>query len=339
MTYKNGDVYIGDYKNDKRNGKGVSRFNNGSFYKGDYTDDNMHGYGMYHFTYTGDVYTGEFENNNMHGKGTMTYKNGDVYEGEWKDGNQNGKGKMTYINGNVYDGEWKNGKQHGYGKMTYSNGDVYEGVWKDDKPYPIEFTISNTKYDECLEKTAFDPIEGDVNVGDFMNEDNGNLVFKLGNSFFGINKEQMRPIYKNSDETVYCCKKIGTIRRENIDIDNPFFNMNKIGIISGIVNHDYITKILGDTKNQLYEVVRTEQECIATATGQMLGRLTGEMMVGADHCQEKSDKVIYEIQIIKKETRTRKTFKKRSRKNNSKKSKSKSKSKKSKKRIFISSSL
>jgi NAD-dependent DNA ligase len=44
-----------------------------------------------------------------------------------------------------------------------------------------------------------------------------------------------------------------------------------------------------------------------------------------------------EIQIIKRETRVGKTFKKRSRKNNSKKSKSKSI--KSKKRIFISSSL
>ena len=80
-----------------------------------------------------------------------------------------------------------------------------------------------------------------------------------------------------------------------------------------------------------------EQNCIASATGQMLGSLSGEMFLGADHCQEKSDKVIYEIQIIKRETRTRKTFKKRSRKNNSKKSKSK-KSKR-KKRIFISSSL
>ena len=64
----------------------------------------------------------------------------------------------------------------------------------------------------------------------------------------------------------------------------------------------------------------------------MLGR--NPSAVSADHCQARSDKAIYEIQIIKEETRGGKTFKKRSRKNNSKKSKSKSK-----KRIFISSSL
>ena len=333
MTYKNGDVYEGEWKNGKKHGYGIITYSNGTEYEGEWKNGKMNGQGKL-TSLNGTLYQGEWENDIINGKGKLTY-NGTEYEGEWKNGKRDGQGKMTYKNGDVYEGEWKNDEQNGYGKMTYSNGDVYEGVWKDDKPYPIEFTISNTNYHECLEKTAYDLIEGDVNVGDFINDDNGNLVFKLGDSFFGINKEQIRPIYENSDETVYCCKKIGTIRRENIDIDNPFFNMNKIGIISGIVNHDYITKILGDTKNQLYEVVRTEQKCIATATGQMLGSLSGEMFLGADHCQARSDKVIYEIQIIKRETRGGKTFKKRSRKNNYKKSKSK----KSKKRIFISSSL
>jgi hypothetical protein len=178
-----------------------------------------------------------------------------------------------------------------------------------------------------------------VKVGEFINEDKGNLVFKINESFFGINKEQMRPIYENNDETVYGCFKIGTSlipRRENVDMENPYFNLNKIGIPSGIVKHEYIKKILHDDKNKLYEIVKTEQKCVASTTGQMLGR--NPNAVSADHCQARSDKVIYEIQIIKEEikeeTRTRKTFKKRSRKNNSKKSKSKNK-----KGIFTSSSL
>ena len=360
MTYKNGDVYEGEWKDDERHGngkiiygiggqyngdwfmdvrhgKGELIFNNGkAIYNGEWNDDKQNGKGKFKMS-DGSTYEGDFKDGMMHGQGKKIYSNGCVYIGDYKNHTVEGKGVFSCPNGEVYEGDYKQGKRHGQGKMTYSNGEVYEGVWKDDKPYNIEFTISNAKYGECLKETAIEPIEGEVNVGKFIEEDKGNLVFKLKESFFGINKEQIRPIYENTNEIVYCCKKIGTIRRENIDIDNPFFNMNKIGIISGIVNRDYITKILGDTTNQLYEVVKTDQKCVATATGQMLGRLTGDMLMGADHCQARSDKAIYEIQIIKEETRTRKTFKKRSRKNNSKKSKSKSK--KSKKRIFISSSL
>jgi len=307
-------------------------------------------------------YEGELFRSRIHGVtmcegvGKMKYKNGDVYFGIWHMDKRNGNGTMRYSNGDVYEGYWVDDKKNGQGKMTYSNGEVYEGEWHNDEPYrpqgisnargvdnsnTIELKNSKTNYKNCLKKEATEPIEGEVNVGKFIDEDKGNLVFKLNESFFAINKEQMRPIYENNDETVYCCKEIGTSivpRRENVDMDNPYFNMNKIGIISGIVNRDYITKILGDTTNQLYELVRTEHKCVASTTGQMLG--TNPNAVSADHCQARSDKAIYELQIIKEEIKqekkSRKTFKKRSRKNNSKKSKSKNKNKKG---IFISSSL
>lgn len=285
------------------------------------------------------------------GVGKMKYKNGDVYLGSWHLDERNGNGSMRYSNGDVYDGQWVDDKRNGQGKMTYSNGEVYEGEWKNDEPYrqlgisntrevdnsnTIELGISNAKYADCLGKTAFEPIEGEVEVGKFMNEDKSNLVFKLGESFYGINKAQIKLIYENDDEIVYCCKEIGTSivpRRENVDMDNPYFNMNKIGVISGIVKRDYIIKILGDTTNQLYELVRTEQKCVASTTGQMLGR--NPMAVSADHCQARSDKVIYEIQIIKEETGSSiepltppsaiggKKYKKSSRKNKTKKNKTK----------------
>jgi hypothetical protein len=338
LTFITGESYEGEWKNGRMNGRGVYRYENGDVYEGEMKKDERNGQGK--MTYkNGDVLEGEWKKDEKRGQGKMTYHNGDVYEGEMKKDKRNGQGKMTYKNGDVYEGEWKKDARHGQGTMTYSNGDVYEGNWKNDKPYNIEFTISKINYGECLKETAFEPIEGEVNVGEFINEDKGNLVFKINESFFGINKEQMRPIYENNDETVYGCFKIGTSivpRRENVDIENPYFNLNKIGIPSGIVKHDYITKILHDNTNQLYEIVKTEHKYEASTTGQLLGR--NPNAVSADHCQARSDKVIYEIQIIKEEikeeTRTRKTFKKRSRKNNSKKSKSKNK-----KGIFTSSSL
>ena len=322
MSYSNGTEYEGEWKNNVKSGKGKRTFSNGDVYEGEWKNDIMNGQGR--LTYTnGAVYEGEWKNDIMNGKGKLAY-NGSEYEGEWKNGKRHGQGKMTYSNGTVYEGEWKNDDLNGQGKMTYSNGDVYDGEWKDGKPYITELNISNTNYAECLGKTAFEPIEGDVNIGAFINDDKGNLVFKLGESFYGINKEQIRPIYKNSGETVYCCKNVDTSivpRRENVDIDNPYFNLNKIGVISGIVKRNYITKILGDTTNKLYEIVKTEQKCVAITTGQMLG--PNPNAVSADHCQAKSDKVIYEIQIIKEETRGGEKYKKSSRKNKTKKNKTK----------------
>ena len=328
MTYSNGDVYEGEWKKGKRDGQGKKTYKNGDVSEGEWKDDIMNGQGKMSYK-NGGVYEGQWRYGRKNGQGKLTSIDGNVYDGEWKDDIMKGQGKMSYNNGDVYEGQWKNGLKNGQGKMTYSNGDVYEGEWKNGKPYrqqgisnTIDLTISNTKYAKCLGKTAFEPIEGDVNVEVFI-KDKGNLVFKLGeDSFYGINKAQIRPIYENNDETVYCCKEIGKSivpRRENVDMDNPYFNMNKIGIPSGIVKRGYITKILGDTTNKLYELVNTEQKCVATTTGQMLGN--NPIAVSADHCQEKSNKTVYELKIIKQETMDGEKYKKSSRKNKTKKSK------------------
>ena len=40
MYYNNGDRYEGDFRNDKREGKGIFYFNNGDRQMGDYYNDN-----------------------------------------------------------------------------------------------------------------------------------------------------------------------------------------------------------------------------------------------------------------------------------------------------------
>lgn len=340
--YERYDRYYGSWKNGKREGYGEMSYRNYNdseimdLYQGKWKDDKKEGngrmvsYTKYYETLPETIIIqGEWKDDLENGIGKIMLQNGDYYETTWEDGEPDSEGKLriTIETGDIYEGEvhnyegqWKPELPNGKGKMIYADGSVYDGEWKNGKHYTIELniSISNTKYAECLGKTAFEPIEGEVNVGVFI-KDEGNLVFKVGDSFYGINKEQIRPIYKNS-ETVYCCKNVDTSvvpRRENVDIDNPYFNMNKIGIISGIVKRDYITKILDDDKNKLYELVRTEQKCTASTTGQMLGN--NPTAVSADHCQARSDKVIYEIQIIKQETIGGEKYKKSSRKNKTKK--------------------
>jgi hypothetical protein len=127
-----GDIYEGEWKNDKMNGQGKFTFTNGDVYDGEWKNGLKSGKGKFTFT-NGDVYDGEWKNDKMNGQGLYTSANGHVYKGEWKDDNFHGRGKNTYANGHVYDGEWKNDEKDGQGVMTYANGDVYDGEWKDNK--------------------------------------------------------------------------------------------------------------------------------------------------------------------------------------------------------------
>ena len=59
---KNGIKYVGDYKNDKRNGMFLVTYKNGSKYEG------------------------LFKNDKKHGQGTATFPNGKIIKGIWKNG-------------------------------------------------------------------------------------------------------------------------------------------------------------------------------------------------------------------------------------------------------------
>jgi len=90
-TFPSGNKYVGEYKNDKRNGQGT-----------------------FTFPKSGNKYVGEFKNGRFHGQGTFTFsKSGNKYIGEFKNDKRNGQGAFTFANGTVKEGIWENGKfQH-----------------------------------------------------------------------------------------------------------------------------------------------------------------------------------------------------------------------------------
>ena len=84
-TYSNGDQYVGEIWNGKRNGQGT-----------------------YNFAKTGNIiYVGEFRNGKRHGQGTETFANGNKYVGEFRDDKRNGQGTYTYASGRIKEGIWK----------------------------------------------------------------------------------------------------------------------------------------------------------------------------------------------------------------------------------------
>ena len=156
LRYKNGDTYVGRWKEGKYEGKGVLSFKTGAKYTGEFKQGYYSGLGVF-TSEKGDVYTGQWLKGKMNGQGEMKYKSGASFKGGWRNAKPHGKGTYVYANkdtysgqlshgepdgkgvymhkasGNRYEGEFREGKRHGKGNHSFKNGDKYEGQLQDGK--------------------------------------------------------------------------------------------------------------------------------------------------------------------------------------------------------------
>ena len=159
MYYKNGSKYEGQWKNDKKHGRGVfisQNYNNpkliGIKYEGEFNNDKIEGYGVGKYT-SGDKYEGEWKNNKQYGRGVLIYKEGGKYIGEWKNGKLNGNGIYYLKNGERFEGNFIDDKYNGYGKYYYNDGEFLEGIFKNDLPsgscilHKIDGTVEEKDFD------------------------------------------------------------------------------------------------------------------------------------------------------------------------------------------------
>ena len=91
-------IYIGEWKNDMREGKGT-----------------------YYNPISKEKYEGEFQNGKAEGRGIYYYNNGDIYEGEFKNWCKDGSGIYYFINGDRYEGNFKVGLPDKKGRYFYKN--------------------------------------------------------------------------------------------------------------------------------------------------------------------------------------------------------------------------
>lgn len=146
MTYEDGKIYEGEWKDNKRHGNGKLVFPNGASYEGEWKDDEIEGYGTVLWQ-DGGKYVGYFEDSQRHGKGTSYNADGiKMYEGDHKYGKEDGYGTVFSDKGEIkYKGEWKKGEFHGQGIYTEkdeSDGSVIvlKGEFKEQKFFNGIFT-------------------------------------------------------------------------------------------------------------------------------------------------------------------------------------------------------
>ena len=137
MLWKNGEKYVGTFKNSKRHGHGTTSYASGSQHIGEWSDDLQNGHGMFIYSdndvYDRKTFDGEYSNGKRL-SGTLIFKNGDEYVGNFSNGTITGQGTRKYSDGSKYVGEWLSNQRMGHGTLYSSNGKIlHEGEWKDDK--------------------------------------------------------------------------------------------------------------------------------------------------------------------------------------------------------------
>ena len=126
--FPNDAYYEGEFnQSDERHGRGIFKYKNGDIYIGDWKDDKFHGKGYYLFL-NGERYEGYLENGFKCGQGKYFYSNGNIHYGQWSKDKKEGEGVLIYrITNEKFEGEFKGGEKNGLGVWTYANGVIYQG--------------------------------------------------------------------------------------------------------------------------------------------------------------------------------------------------------------------
>ena len=85
MTETDGDVYEGEYRNNKRHGFGEMKYGNGQIYRGQWKDNQKDGSGFQEYVLEGYTREGTWKENAPDGEQMVTFKNGEKRLQYWAD--------------------------------------------------------------------------------------------------------------------------------------------------------------------------------------------------------------------------------------------------------------
>ena len=277
------------------------------------------------------------------GNGTMTYTDGSPYKsytGSWVNGMRQGYGVMAYSNGTRYEGSWVHNMKHGDGHLLaegnrlvencdyYANDsciflgddedrydsedeDEYGSVSFIDNRPTIDIEIKDISLQEDTLKniyitqksTSDDPVEGLVNVGEYIKEDKDNVVFYFINKFYTLTRDRLKVMIDLSDKEkketnnsiVFICKEAGEklhITKDLLKDELPYFKLKSIGLY-GIVPAGQIKSII-DSEQQYFLISDTGLKAPSVVSYPIYA-VPGANIVSGSHCQEGQSEVIYKV--------------------------------------------
>lgn len=125
--------YEGNYINGQKSGIGKMTYPNGDVYEGEWNEDKMHGDGTYVYKKTGDIYSGSWVNGKKQGYGRYEFEaDRSMMVGNWENG-QFKTGKWELKGAGHYEGTFKLGRPIGTGKYTFASGLTQLGSYDEKK--------------------------------------------------------------------------------------------------------------------------------------------------------------------------------------------------------------
>jgi len=94
MVYFDGAVYEGTWESDRRNQSGRMIYAGGDIFVGDFIDGKRAGRGRYYTHADSTIYDGEWSNDRRQGEGTILNKRGEISSGDYRTDQM--EGKLTY---------------------------------------------------------------------------------------------------------------------------------------------------------------------------------------------------------------------------------------------------
>ena len=134
MTYEDGDVYTGAWRQGKQHGWGETKGANEKHYKGAWEDGQRQGEGQQTFGKGGSMYSGGWRAGDPHGTGVMLSQKDFIftgmYDGDYRAGKREGFGTWQFNNGDTYRGRWSGGRIDGAGLYQAAEGYTISGKWQ-----------------------------------------------------------------------------------------------------------------------------------------------------------------------------------------------------------------
>ena len=252
----NEDIYIGDMKENKKDGYGTMRYKNGDKYEGYWKNDKREGKGKLYF-YKG-YYDCNWENDLQNGIGKIYYNNNKILEINFKNGKREGKGIITINNKEKYEMKYKNDKIEYYGMINYEDGRILNGIFDNDCN-PINGNINYKNGDNYIGELNENGLKNGIGImkynNDIIYDGNWENDLKNGNGLLCLNNEDYVKI-KDIEISINNIKDIFNLKLNNSFYKGEFINNKKNG--KGILfmnkgnylNHNtiYFGNFLNDNK-------------------------------------------------------------------------------------------
>jgi ankyrin repeat protein len=146
----------------------------------------------------------------------------------------------------------------------------------------------------------------DVNIVDFLAENDKNMIIKVHNSFYAIGGEDIKTHFltgKQKNKYIYYpCKRALpppslAVGKNDVYMDKPLFSASYLAPIADFILLKELFAMF-ESKNKYFEIITSSdvEDIPATATAQMFTK--NAYTVGANHCQEGKAAKIFKVKMI-----------------------------------------